>query len=79
MLTPAQQLRELRLTMQELSVTGRGVFRSCRATTGKTAGGQLLFAHSYEGYKFPEEKQAVLDLIDDGLNAGNGQAPLMSL
>jgi radical SAM superfamily enzyme YgiQ (UPF0313 family) len=78
MLTPAQQLRELRLTMQELSVTGRVCFDHA-GNYWKNRRGQLLFAHSYEGYKFPEEKQAVLDLIDDGLNAGNGQAPLMSL
>ena len=29
--------------------------------------GGLLFSQSYEGYKFPEEKKRVLDLIDEGL------------
>lgn len=77
-LTPAEQLRELRLTMQELSVTSR----VCFDHTGnhwKNRRGQLLFTHSYEGYKFPEEKQTVLDLIYDGLKAGNRKAPSVHL
>jgi radical SAM superfamily enzyme YgiQ (UPF0313 family) len=69
MQTPAQQLKELRLTMKELSVTGRVCFDHA-GNYWKNRRGQLLFTHSYEGYKFPEEKQAVLDLIDDGLEAG---------
>jgi hypothetical protein len=69
MLTPAEQLRELRLTMQELSVSGRVCFDHA-GNSWKNRQGRLLFTHSYEGYKFPEEKQTVLDLIDDGLKAG---------
>jgi radical SAM superfamily enzyme YgiQ (UPF0313 family) len=78
MLTPVEQLKELRLTMQELSVTGRVCFDHA-GNYWKDRRGQLLFTHSYEGYKFPEEKQTVLDLIDEGLKAGNHQAPLMRL
>jgi radical SAM superfamily enzyme YgiQ (UPF0313 family) len=78
MLTPAEQLKELRLTMQELSVTGRVCFDHA-GNYWKDRRGQLLFTHSYEGYKFPEEKQTVLDLIDEGLKAGDHQAPLMRL
>ena len=70
MLTPAQQLRELRLTMQALSVTGRVCFDHA-GNYWKNRRGGLLFTHSYEGYQFPQEKQTVLDLIDDGLAAGN--------
>ena len=33
--------------------------------------GGLMLSHSYEGYKFPKEKPRVLELIDDGLKAGN--------
>ena len=29
--------------------------------------GQLLFTQSYEGYKFPEEKPRVLELIEAGI------------
>ncbi|MFO7716917.1 radical SAM protein [Desulfosarcina sp.] len=66
MLTPAEQLRELRLTMQKLSVTGRVCFDHA-GNHWKNRQGRLLLTHSYEGYKFPQEKQTVLDLIDDGL------------
>jgi hypothetical protein len=72
MLTPAEQLRELRLTMLDLSVTGRVCFDHV-GNFWKNRQGELLFTHSYEGYKFPEEKQTVLDLIDEGLKAGNRQ------
>ncbi|MCB2148336.1 MAG: radical SAM protein [Deltaproteobacteria bacterium] len=75
MLTPGEQLRELRLTMQELSVNGRVCFDHA-GNYWKNSQGRLLFTHSYEGYKFPEEKQTVLDLIDEGLRAGERQAHL---
>jgi len=66
LLTPVQQLRELRLTMQELSVTGRVCFDHAGNFWKDRRGGHL-FSHSYEGYQFPQEKQTVLDLIDEGL------------
>jgi hypothetical protein len=66
MLTSRQQLEELRLTMQELSVTGRVCFDHA-GNHWRDRQGRLLFSQSYEGYKFPEEKQQVLDLIDEGL------------
>jgi len=69
MLTPAGQLRELRLTMAELSVTGRVCFDHA-GNYWKNSRGRHLFSHSYEGYRFPQEKQLVLDLIDEGLKVG---------
>ena len=66
MLTSRAQLTELRLTMQELSITGRVCFDHA-GNHWRNRDGQLLFTQSYEGYKFPEEKQTVLDLIDEGL------------
>ncbi|MGA6924105.1 MAG: radical SAM protein [Desulfosarcina sp.] len=66
-MTVAEQLQELRLTMQTLSVTGRVCFDHA-GNHWKNRQGRLLFSHSYEGYKFPEEKQTVLDLIDEGLD-----------
>jgi radical SAM superfamily enzyme YgiQ (UPF0313 family) len=66
MLTPTEQLRELRLTMQALSVTGRVCFDHAGNYWKNRRGGYLL-SHSYEGYRFPQEKQRVLDLIDEGL------------
>ena len=72
MLTPTEQLRELRLTMQELSVSGRVCFDHA-GNFWKNRHGGHLFSHSYEGYRFPQEKQKVLDLIDAGLAVGGGE------
>jgi hypothetical protein len=41
--------------------------------------GGLLFSQSYEGYKFPEEKTRVLELIDEGLAAGNRRPEFLRL
>ena len=72
MLTPTGQLKELRLTMQELSVTGRVCFDHAGNYWRNRRGG-LLFSQSYEGYPFPQEKQTVLDLIDEGLKVKAGR------
>ena len=69
MLTPAEQLRELRLTIEELTVTGRVCFDHM-GNYWKDRYGRHLFSHSYQGYKFPEEQPAVLERIDAGLRAG---------
>jgi hypothetical protein len=68
MLSPQEQLLELRLTIESLNVTGRVCFDHV-GNYWRRPGGGLLFSHDYEGYKFPEEKQAVLRLIDEGLRA----------
>ncbi|WP_246805152.1 radical SAM protein [Desulfosarcina cetonica] len=67
MLGATEQLEELRLTMETLAVTGRVCFDHA-GNYWRDPQGRLLFSHSYEGYKFPEEKQAVLDRIAEGLN-----------
>ncbi len=73
MLTATEQLRELRLTMQELSISGRVCFDHA-GNYWKDRQGRHLFTHRYEGYKFPEEKQAVLDLIDEGLETATARS-----
>ena len=69
MLTPSEQLRELRLTIQALDVTGRVCFDHAGNYWKNRRGGHL-FSHSYEGYPFPQAKQTILDLIDEGLQVG---------
>jgi hypothetical protein len=66
LLSPSDQLRELRLSMGNLEVTSRVCFDHMSNFWRGSSGG-LLFSHDYEGYKFPEQKQHVLDLIEDGL------------
>jgi radical SAM superfamily enzyme YgiQ (UPF0313 family) len=70
MLSPQGELRELKLMMETLSVTSKVCFDHA-GNYWKNSRGDLLFTHSYEGYQFPGEKQRVLDLIDEGLQADN--------
>ncbi len=65
-LSPAEQLLELRLTMERLNVSSKVCFDHA-GNHWKNRQGGYLFSHSYEGYKFPEEKERVLALIDEGL------------
>ncbi len=62
-----EQLEEIRLTVEGLSITGRLCFDHA-GNRWRDRNGGLLFSHSYEGYKFPEEKEMVLDMIDDALS-----------
>jgi radical SAM superfamily enzyme YgiQ (UPF0313 family) len=65
LLTPEEQLDELQLMMETLNFNSRVCFDHAgnRWTNRR---GTNLFSLSYEGYKFPEEKQVVLDLIEEG-------------
>jgi radical SAM superfamily enzyme YgiQ (UPF0313 family) len=66
--SPHERLQEIKIMVENLNVTGRLCFdhflnswyrdRSKRYT---------LFKQDYEGYKFPEEKKRVLELIEEGL------------
>jgi radical SAM superfamily enzyme YgiQ (UPF0313 family) len=66
MLSPQEQLHELKLMMEELNVNSKVCFDHAGNYWRNRSGG-LLFSQSYEGYKFPQEKPRVLQLIDEGL------------
>lgn len=73
LLTPKEQLEELKLMVQELDVTSKLCFdHANNYWTDKD--GQLLFTHSYEGYQMPEKKQKVLEIIDKGIIANKGRS-----
>ncbi len=63
------RLEELRVTIEGLDVTSRVCFDHMMNSWRNRRGG-LLFHQDYEGYKFPEEKPRVLDLIQEGLAVG---------
>jgi radical SAM superfamily enzyme YgiQ (UPF0313 family) len=65
-LSPCEQLVELKLMITELDVTSRVCFDHA-GNYWKGGNGGLLFSQSYEGYKFPEQKPRVLELIDEGI------------
>ena len=78
MLTPEGQLTELKLMVSELDVTSHVCFDHA-GNYWRDRRGNLLFTHSYEGYKFPEEKQKVLDRIEEGLKADNQRPEYLNL
>jgi radical SAM superfamily enzyme YgiQ (UPF0313 family) len=65
--SPHQRLEELRLMIEGLNVTSRVCFDH-RMNSWASRQGGLLFRQDYEGYKFPEEKPLVLELISEGLS-----------
>jgi radical SAM superfamily enzyme YgiQ (UPF0313 family) len=70
LLSPREQLMELRQMIGMLEVTSRVCFDHA-GNYWKNGAGSLLFSQSYEGYKFPDEKNIVLSLIDEGLKTEN--------
>jgi len=68
LLTPREQLIELKVMMEELNVTSRVCFDHAGNYWRGQHGG-LLFSQSYEGYRFPDEKPRVLNLIEEGIEA----------
>ena len=70
LLSPREQLMELKQMIESLNVESRVCFDHA-GNYWKNRAGAILFSQSYEGYKFPEEKTTVLALIDEGLKAKN--------
>ena len=70
MLSPDEQLSELRLMIESLSVTSKVCFDHA-ANYWRNSSGGLMLSHGYERYQFPQEKPRVLEAIEDGLTAAN--------
>ncbi len=64
--SPRERLGELKTMIAGLTVTSRICFDHMMNGWRKESG-ELLFTQDYEGYKFPEEKEEVLGLIEEGL------------
>ena len=73
LLSPQETLKELKLLIETLDVASKVCFDHA-GNCWVNRGGRLLFTQSYEGYKFPEEKQHVLDLIAAGIEAQAGKS-----
>jgi len=66
-LLPAQEhLREVRNMVAALDVTSKVCFDHA-GNYWKNGNGGYLLSLSYEGYQFPDQKEALLALIDEGL------------
>ena len=64
--SPYERLRELKIMIGALTITSHVCFDHMM-NGWRTGTGELLFKQDYEGYKFPEEKARVLELIEEGL------------
>ena len=64
--SPHERLREIKVTIKTLTITSHVCFDHMMNAWRKESG-ELLFTQDYEGYKFPEEKGGVLELIEEGL------------
>ena len=65
-LSSREQLVELQWFIENLQVTSRVCFDHA-GNRWRGQNGGLLLSQSYEGYKFPDEKQRVLQLIHEGI------------
>jgi hypothetical protein len=69
LLSPHEELRELRTMVQGLKVTSKVCFDHYINPSLRTGSKQVwLFIQDHNGYKFPEEKRDVLSLIENGLS-----------
>ncbi len=73
LLSPQETLTELKLMVETLDVTSKVCFDHA-GNYWTNRNGQLLFTQSYEGYKFPEQKPEVLELLDEGIEAQAGRS-----
>jgi len=64
--SPHERLKELKIMIGALTVTSLVCFDHVMNGWRKESG-EVLFKQDYEGYKFPKEKQNVLELIEEGL------------
>lgn len=78
LLSSQEQLRELRLMIETLEITSNVCFDHA-GNYWKNRDGNLLFTHDYEGYKFPEEKDKVLALIEEGMKSRNRRPNILNL
>lgn len=78
LLSPEEQLLELKQMVEALNITSRVCFDHA-GNYWKDRGGSLLFTQSYEGYQFPEEKDTVLGRIAEGLKSRNRRPNILNL
>ncbi len=69
LLSPHGYLTEIKMMVEKLDITGRVCFDHFRNPSYRGGPGDLthLLKQDYDGYKFPEEKEIVLDSLEKGL------------
>jgi radical SAM superfamily enzyme YgiQ (UPF0313 family) len=68
LLSPHEELREIGMMIESLDITGKVCFDHFINPAYKVGSSYVwLFKQDYDGYKFPEEKPRVLELVTQGL------------
>ena len=68
LLSPHEELREIGMMIENLDITGKVCFDHYINPAYRVESGYVwLFKQDYDGYKFPEEKLKVLELVKQGL------------
>jgi len=68
LLSPHEELREIGMMVENLDITGRVCFDHFINPAYRVGSGYVwLLKQEYDGYKFPEEKTEVLELVKQGL------------
>jgi len=68
LLSPHEELREIGMMIENLDITGRVCFDHFINPAHRVESGYVwLFKQDYDGYKFPEERAKVLELVKQGL------------
>ena len=78
LMTAREVLAEIRLMVAELEVTSKVCFDHA-GNYWRDSGGGLVFSHSYEGYRFPQEKKQLLQRIDGALEVQPREPVIMRL
>ncbi len=74
LLSPHELLEEIRLMIENLDFSGRLCFDHMRNPCYFASQGYVpLFSLDYEGYKFPDQKQELIKIIDKGLKIPESQ------
>lgn len=66
--SPHERLKEVKMMVENLDISGKLCFDH-RMNSWRSKTGGPLFDMSYEGYELPDEKDLVIDLIEEGLDA----------
>jgi len=68
LLSPHEELKEIGMMIKNLDITGKVCFDHYINPAYRVGSGYVwLFKQDYDGYKFPEEKLKVLELVKQGL------------
>jgi len=69
LLSPHEELREIGMMIENLNIMGKVCFDHFMNPAYRVESGYVwLFKQDYDGYKFPEEKPKVIELVKQGLD-----------